>query len=204
VTGISVPKVNFRRIRDPVDETSLINQPPPTPVGVLSRDESDRVRKASISVTKNSSVLEEPRKDVTKQIKPEVVDKSLDPPTEEELGVLNNETDEKEITETEKDKIVSDETVDAVNTDQDNIKEDNNENKENIEETKVQTAKQRSKNKSDAKLSFFLTEESKSKDGEHVDEGKQNKEFLIGVTISSTDQSGTVKIIPNEDKTDGN
>lgn len=55
VTGVSVPKVIFRRPRDAVEETSLVNQPPPTPTGASSRDESEQLRNASLSVRDSST-----------------------------------------------------------------------------------------------------------------------------------------------------
>lgn len=53
VTGISVPKTSLRRRCDPVEETSMVNQPPPTPIGGLSRATSERILEGSMSV-KNS------------------------------------------------------------------------------------------------------------------------------------------------------
>ncbi|XP_033760415.1 uncharacterized protein LOC117342372 isoform X2 [Pecten maximus] len=79
VTGISVPKVISKRPRDPVEETSFVNQPPPTPVGGLSVVESERVRKASLSV-KDSSIgrMEDCNGPVIKkQINVELIDQSL-------------------------------------------------------------------------------------------------------------------------------
>ncbi|XP_069103896.1 uncharacterized protein [Argopecten irradians] len=97
VTGISVPKVISKRLRDPVEETSLVNQPPPTPIGGLSVVESERVRKASLSV-KDSSIgrMEDSTGPVIKKhINVELMDHSIDQEDTDVSGHQVNNTNEK-------------------------------------------------------------------------------------------------------------
>ncbi|XP_021338850.1 uncharacterized protein LOC110467439 isoform X2 [Mizuhopecten yessoensis] len=99
VTGISVPKVIFKRLRDPVEEMSLVNQPPPTPIGGLSVVESERVRKASISVRDSSTTgrMEDSNGPVIKKhINVELIDQSLELQTED-VGVEERQEENKNI-----------------------------------------------------------------------------------------------------------
>lgn len=44
VTGVSVPTMRYKKTRDLIEESSIINQPPPTPVGQLSiKGDNDHV-----------------------------------------------------------------------------------------------------------------------------------------------------------------
>lgn len=54
VKGISVPRLTHNSARDPVDETSLVNQPPPTPVGGLSINGEQEEHPISLSVKHDS------------------------------------------------------------------------------------------------------------------------------------------------------
>lgn len=54
VKGIFVPRLTHNSARDPVDETSLVNQPPPTPVGGLSINGEQEEHPISLSVKHDS------------------------------------------------------------------------------------------------------------------------------------------------------
>ncbi|XP_060065518.1 uncharacterized protein LOC132545864 [Ylistrum balloti] len=134
VTGISVPKVISKRPRDPVEETSLVNQPPPTPVGGLSVVESERVRKASLSV-KDSSIgrMEDSTGPVVKkQINVELIDQSLELQPEEVLDVEHPEDDK----QSDKSEPV-DSTIDLKKEGNNNIVNNSNTHMDNGSEIKV-------------------------------------------------------------------
>ncbi|XP_046349905.2 uncharacterized protein LOC124130894 [Haliotis rufescens] len=79
VQGISMERI--RKSRDPVEETSLINQPPPTPNAMSAKDGADKSNHMTEEKVKDD---EEPRKEPVikpRKPKPILVDRSVNVPS---------------------------------------------------------------------------------------------------------------------------